>query len=104
MSPIGQDLPAGSPFTGSQPDGPCVVSTRYIFGLDASGNTLLCISYSAGYTEAGAIVWKGQWGQAPPLVGVRVPGTQCSGNSGVAQSPDGKPMMCQNQVWTPHLG
>ena len=86
-------------------------TARDFLGASANGHVPLLLSrhlrsqtrWDLG-VEGGAIVWKGQWGQAPPLLGVRVLGTQCSGNSGVAQSPDGKPMMCQNQAWAVHYG
>jgi hypothetical protein len=81
--------------------GPCSPGTHYIFGLDANGNTLICTSYSAGYTQPTGIQWKGAWSSAPPLIGVRDPGSPCSGNN-TAQSPDGKPMICEGGAWTPH--
>jgi hypothetical protein len=80
-------------------NGPCTIGTRYIFGLDASGNTWIC---TTSYSQGGSVI-KGVWAQAPPLIGVRDPGSPCSG-SGVAQSPDGSPMMCQNQGWVVHMG
>jgi hypothetical protein len=80
-------------------NGPCTIGTRYIFGLDASGNTLIC---TTSYSQGGSVI-KGFWAQSLPLIGVRDPGTPCSG-SGAAQSPDGSPMMCQNQGWVVHLG
>jgi hypothetical protein len=68
------------------------------------GRVAAYTSAAAGYTEAGGIAWKGLWAQALPLIGVRDTGTPCSGNSGVAQSPDGKPMICEGGAWTPHGG
>lgn len=82
--------------------GPCTIGTRYVFGLDANGNTLICTSYSAGYTQATGIEWKGHWSSAPPLIGVRDQGSSCSGTGVAAQSPDETPMICENQVWTSH--
>jgi hypothetical protein len=81
---------------------PCHSWTQYPFGLDANGNALICTSYSAGYTDATGIQWKGAWSSAPPLIGMRDPGTPCSGSSEAAQSPDGKPMICEGGAWTPH--
>lgn len=67
---------------------PCVLTmTRYVFGLDASGNTLTCSL-------------QGAWEQSPPLVGVRTLRAPCDESTGVAQSPDGLPMSCIAGGWT----
>jgi hypothetical protein len=66
---------------------PCVLATRYVFGFDSSGGTLVCTS-------------RGQWAQSRPLIGVRNLGAPCDGSKGVAQSPDGVPMTCIAQGWT----
>jgi hypothetical protein len=68
------------------PNGPCVPRSRYDFGVDAVGNTFVCLSI-------------GSWAAAPPLVGVRTLGSRCSGQLS-AQSPDGIAMLCENGVWT----
>jgi hypothetical protein len=60
---------------------PCVLRTRYAFGLDSSGGTLICSA-------------NGHWVQSPPLVGVRNLGDPCFGSNGSAQSPDGVPLGC----------
>jgi hypothetical protein len=65
---------------------PCVGRTRYDFGLDASGGTLLCANV-------------GKWAASRPLVGVRPLGAPCYGSDGAAQSPDGIPMVCAGQGW-----
>ncbi len=67
---------------------PCEPNTRYNFGLDASGNTLACSSSR-------------KWISSPPLVGIRVAGTQCGGETGMAQAPDGLPLSCTGGFWRP---
>jgi hypothetical protein len=64
----------------------CVAATRYSFGLDSSGNTLVC---TQGHV----------WILTRPLVGVRPLGAPCDGSTGSAQSPDGIPMSCKNAGW-----
>lgn len=71
------------------PNESCVSGgSRYLFGLDASGNTYLCNAQRA-------------WVPQPPLVGVRTQGAPCDGSTGVAQSPDGLPLGCQRGGWLP---
>ena len=65
----------------------CMTQTRYIFGFDSSGRTLVC----------GA---KNGWVQVPPLIGVRTLRAPCDGNRGTAQSPDGVPLSCKAGGWT----
>jgi hypothetical protein len=67
----------------------CTQATRYIFGLDAAGNTLVCGSTS-------------QWARSAPLVGVRTLRLPCDPNvdKGVAQSPDGVPLTCTGGAWS----
>lgn len=67
--------------------GPCLIHTRYVFGLDSSGGTLVCTAVD-------------KWGQWVPLIGVRNLGAPCYGSSGAAQSPDGLPMACIGLGWT----
>jgi hypothetical protein len=62
--------------------------SRYLFGLDASGNNYLC---NAART----------WVPQPPLVGVRTNGAPCDASSGVAQTPDGLVLTCQDAGWEP---
>lgn len=64
----------------------CVERTRYIFGFDSSGGTLICTG-------------EGKWVQSVPLVGVRFSGASCDGIKGTAQSPDGAPLTCDGQAW-----
>ena len=71
---------------------PCDPRQRYVFGLNFNGDTLVCISPPALH---GA----GRWASAMPLIGVRDLGAACYGNKGLAQSPDGIPLVCDNQVW-----
>jgi hypothetical protein len=79
----------------------CVATRLYPFGMDAAGNTLLCY---ATYRNPE----KSSWSHVPPLVGVRDYGADCSGGAGggVAQSPDGLPLVCRGSTWdryTPDL-
>jgi hypothetical protein len=65
----------------------CVASSRYIFGIDASGNTLYCGS-------------KSTWTPSAPLVGIRTLRLPCGEDKGVAQTPDGVPLSCIGGAWT----
>ncbi|KMO79455.1 hypothetical protein [Mycolicibacterium obuense] len=67
--------------------GECNQTTRYNFGLDASGNTLACGS-------------KRMWVSFPPLVGVKLLRSPCGDATGVAQSPDGVPLKCAGGAWS----
>ena len=64
----------------------CVTQTRYVFGMDASGNTLVCTG-------------KREWAKSAPLIGVRLYGGFCGDDKGAAQSPDGQPLACKHQTW-----
>jgi hypothetical protein len=66
---------------------PCVQSTRYNLGIDASGNTLVCAS-------------EGAWKTSPPLIGMRTLRSLCGSQYGVAQSPDGVTLSCVDGAWT----
>jgi len=66
---------------------PCVPGSRYVFGLDSSGATLLCASTRT-------------WEQSPPLVGMRTLRSQCGNATGVAQTPDGQPLSCIGGAWS----
>src|ERR1700745_398591 len=65
---------------------PCIAGTRYAFGLDSSGNTLICTQGNL-------------WVLTRPLVGVRPLGAPCDASTGSAQSPDGIPMFCIDGGW-----
>lgn len=65
---------------------PCISATRYPFGVDASGNTLICAQV-------------GRWVATSPLVGVRTVTAPCGGVTGTAQSPDGLPLSCNGTAW-----
>lgn len=65
----------------------CELRTRYPFGLDSSGGTLICAA-------------SGHWIPSRPLVGVRNLGQPCNGSTGAAQSPDGLPLACFGAGWT----
>lgn len=65
----------------------CEQSTRYNFGLDPSGNTLVC-------------TFNKQWVASAPLVGIRPLRSSCGEDKGVAQTPDGLPLSCIDGSWT----
>ena len=67
--------------------GSCNQSTRYNFGMDASGNTLACNS-------------DGQWVSQSPLVGVRLLRSPCTSAGATAQSADGVPLTCDGVAWS----
>jgi hypothetical protein len=69
----------------------CNQSTRYNFGMDASGSTLACNS-------------KSHWVSFAPLVGVRTLRSPCGETSTVAQSPDGVPLKCAGGAWSADYG
>lgn len=71
---------------GAQLGAQCNQTTRYNFGMDASGNTLACNS-------------KSQWVSFAPLIGVRTLRSPCTETSGAAQSPDGVPLKCDGGAW-----
>ncbi|BBY19055.1 hypothetical protein [Mycolicibacterium litorale] len=62
--------------------------SRYLFGLDASGNNYLCNV-------------QGEWVAQPALVGVRTNGLPCHDSTGVAQTPDGLVLTCKAGAWKP---
>lgn len=59
---------------------PCSSNGRYMFGLDANRQTMIC--------------HHGKWGMAAPLRGVHSAGETCPGVDATAQSPDGFPLIC----------
>jgi len=65
---------------------PCISATRYPFGVDSSGSTLICAQV-------------GRWVTTSPLVGVRTVTAPCDGVDGTAQSPDGLPLSCNGRAW-----
>ncbi|MBO0681118.1 hypothetical protein JRC04_26940 [Mycolicibacterium sp. S2-37] len=66
----------------------CVSTGRWQFGRDASGNTYTCTAQR-------------QWVPQPPLVGVRLIRQPCGEDTGLAQSPDGLVLSCEDGGWTP---
>ena len=69
----------------------CRGARLYAFGLDGSGNTLICYAtYRNPVTTT--------WAPVPGIVGIRHYGALCSG-AGSAQSPDGIPMVCRDGIW-----
>lgn len=84
--------------TGAVQGAPCEAARLYPFGLDASGNTLICYATYRNPTTA-------SWSPVPKLVGIRDYGALCSDHA-VAQSPDGLPLVCRGSIWdryTPDL-
>lgn len=69
----------------------CSAVRLYAFGLGAGGDTMICY---ATYRNPTTSVWL----PVPPLVGERDRGALCDGN-GVAQSPDGLPLVCRDSIW-----
>ena len=65
---------------------PCIAATRYPFGIDSSGGTLICAQV-------------GRWVSTSPLVGVRTATAPCDGVDGTAQTPDGSPLSCNGTAW-----
>lgn len=73
---------------GINPADTCVSDgNRYLFGLDASGDTYACTMQQ-------------RWAPQPPLVGVRMSRQPCGQSKGVAQSPDGTYLRCIDGGWT----
>ena len=73
------------------PGAECDAARLYAFGTGANGGTFICYAtYRNPYTST--------WTPLPPLVGVRDFGALCS-PGGVAQSPDGLPLVCRDEVW-----
>jgi hypothetical protein len=72
---------------------PCTNSDRYIFGRGPSGEPLACVAFDG----------VGEWVRSMPLVGVRNIGSPCVEESnGVAQSPDGRGLLCvPSDGWQP---
>jgi hypothetical protein len=72
---------------------PCDSWDRYIYGRGPSGAPLACVAFDGA----------GEWVRSMPLVGVRAIGSPCDDEStGVAQSPDGRGLLCvTNQGWQP---
>ncbi len=66
------------------------------WSVDASGGQLKC-AYAGGPTP--------KWVNSAPLIGTRQPGSPCSYDDGVAESPSGQTLVCtgprDSAVWTP---
>ncbi|NEW49318.1 hypothetical protein GV792_04575 [Nocardia cyriacigeorgica] len=66
------------------------------WALDAAGGQLKC-AYAGGPTP--------KWVNSAPFIGIRQPGSRCSYDDGVAESPSGQTLMCtgdrDSAVWTP---
>jgi len=77
--------------TGVSTGQPCSNIQTYIFGISATGQPMAC-----GHALNGG----GVWGPALSVVGVRQPGAACSDTSVMAQSADGRPMVCGGGRWT----
>lgn len=66
------------------------------WALDAAGGQLKC-AYAGGPTP--------KWVNSAPFIGIRQPGSRCSYDDGVAESPSGQTLVCtgdrDSAVWTP---
>jgi hypothetical protein len=68
----------------------------YPFGVDASGNTLICLaSYRHPRTNT--------WTRVPQFDGVRFYGELCSDDQAAAQSPEGIPLRCTDSIWQQYI-
>jgi hypothetical protein len=72
---------------------PCDSWNLYVYGRGPSGEPLACVAFDG----------QGEWVRSAPLVGVRSIGSACGDEGyGVAQSPDGRGLLCVvNQGWQP---
>ena len=76
---VDRDVAAGSS---------CHFQSRYPFGLDAEGGTLICNAMN-------------EWVPTAPLIGVRFDRAPCDGSKpGMAQGPDGIPLSCDGLAWS----
>lgn len=69
----------------------CSAKRLYAFGLGAGGDTMICYATYRNPTNS-------VWLPVPPLVGERDVGALCQ-DDGVAQSPDGLPLVCRDSIW-----
>jgi hypothetical protein len=69
----------------------CSAKRLYAFGIGAGGATMICY---ATYRNPITSVWL----PVPPLLGERDVGALCE-EDGVAQSPDGLPLVCRDSIW-----
>ncbi|GFG84331.1 hypothetical protein [Mycolicibacter algericus] len=67
----------------------CTPRRHFPFGFDVDGNTYICFVVYQKPSQ-------GHWVAVPPLIGVRDPETQCGTSGGVAQSPEGLPLLCND--------
>ena len=66
----------------------CSFSSRYVYGLDATGSTFACAATN-------------QWLPVAPLIGVRTLRAPCDPNmTATAQSPNGQPLNCEGGAFT----
>ncbi len=72
----------------------CAPRRHFPFGLGRFGEAYLCLASVHDQAD-------GHWRPMPPLIGVRDPGTYCGRSQGIAQSPEGLPLLCDN-VWIPY--
>lgn len=67
----------------------CAPRRHFPFGLGRFGEAYLCLVNGHNPSQ-------GHWTAVPPLIGVRDPGTYCGRSQGVAQSPEGLPLLCND--------
>lgn len=74
---------------------PCYNYPLFIFGQGAGGEQYACMDQGTNTT--------GLWVRAVPVIGVRQIGTQCASEQQyAAQSPDGRPLVCDVRTgWVP---
>lgn len=82
--------------SGAVEGAPCAAARIYPFGVDESGNVLICLaSYRHPRTNT--------WTRVPRFDGVRFYGELCSDDQAVAQSPDGVPLRCTDSIWQQYI-
>lgn len=82
--------------TGALEGASCEAMRVYPFGVDASGNTLICLaSYRHPRTNT--------WTRVPQFDGVRFYGELCSDDQAAAQSPEGIPLRCTDSIWQQYI-
>lgn len=67
----------------------CAPRRHFPFGLGRFGEAYLCLVDIYNPSQ-------GHWTAVPPLIGVRDSGTYCGKSQGIAQSPEGLPLLCND--------
>lgn len=82
--------------TGAAEGAACLPRRLAPFGIDASGNALICLARFGVPSSA-------SWSRVPHMVGVRDYGIPCAEDQAVAQSPDFVPLRCWDSIWQQYL-